>query len=199
MNGAGEQTLDAGARRGLAAWLGTPVPPLSTPYLAAAIGVGIAVGGAALAHFGLGPRGLIGAVFAVGLTAIGFVDLEHRTIPNRIVLPLTAVVLVLQLAFFGDRALEWLLAGAGAALLLALPAFVRPGSVGMGDVKLAFLIGVGLGQAVVTALFLGSLAAVPVALWILARGGLEARKRTIPLGPFLAAGGILALFVGGSL
>jgi leader peptidase (prepilin peptidase) / N-methyltransferase len=177
----------------------TTAPKLSTPYLAAAIGVGIAFAGAALVHFGLGARGLISVVFALGLTAIGFIDLEHRVIPNRIVVPLIVVVLGLQLVFFGDRALEWLLAAAGAALLLALPAFVRPGSVGMGDVKLAFLIGAGLGQAVITALFLGSLAAVPVALWILARRGLEARKETIPLGPFLAAGGILALFVGGSL
>jgi len=175
------------------------IPRLSTPYLAAAVGVGIACSGAALVHFGLGARGLVAAIFAAGLTALAFEDLEHRKIPNRLVVPLIAVVLALQLAFFPDRALEWLLAAAGAALLLALPAFVRPGSVGMGDVKLAFLIGAGLGQAVITALFLGSLASVPVALWILARRGMEGRKETIPLGPFLAAGGILALFVGGSL
>jgi prepilin signal peptidase PulO-like enzyme (type II secretory pathway) len=175
------------------------VPPLATPYLAAAIGSGIAFAGAALVHFGLDARGLIAVLFVLGLTAIGFVDLEHRTIPNRLVLPLIAVVLVLQCAFFSSQAVEWLAAAAGAALLLALPAFVRPGSVGMGDVKLAFLIGAGLGQAVITALFLGSLAAVPVALWILARRGVEARKEKIPLGPFLAVGAILALFVGGSL
>lgn len=174
------------------------IPRLSTPYLAAAVGVGIAFAGAALVHFGLDARGLISLIFVVGLVAIGFIDAEHRTIPNRIVLPLTAAVLLLQLVFFPGQALEWLVAAVGAAVVLGLPAFVRPGSIGMGDVKLAFLLGAGLGQAVITALFLGSLAAVPAALWILARRGFDARKETIPLGPFLAAGGILALFVGGS-
>ena len=182
-----------------AGWLGASVPSLSLPYRAGAAGVGVALGAAALFHFGLDARGLIGVVFVLGLTAIGAIDLKHRVIPNRIVIPLTAVVLALQCAFFSGRALEWLAAGVGAALLLLIPAFFRPGSVGMGDVKLAFLLGVGLGREVITALFLGSLATVPVALWILARRGLGARRETIPLGPFLAAGGILALFVGGSL
>jgi leader peptidase (prepilin peptidase) / N-methyltransferase len=191
---AGTQT----SRGRLVGWLGAGVPELSTPYLAAAVGVGIAVGGAALIHFGLTARGLISVIFVSGLTAIGFIDFEHRVIPNRIVIPLTALILVLQLALFPDRALEWLAAGLGAALVMAIPAFVRPGSIGMGDVKLALLIGFGLGQAVISALFLGSLASVPVALWILAKRGSAGRKETIPLGPFLAAGAILALFVGGS-
>lgn len=182
-----------------AGWLGSGVPALSLPYQAGAIGVGIALGGADLFHFGLTARGLIGLLFVLGLVALGAIDLEHGVIPNRIVLPLTAVVLVLQLAFFPDRALEWLAAGAGAALVFGIPAFIRPGAVGMGDVKLAFLIGVALGREVITALFLGSLAAVPFALWVLARRGLSARTETIPLGPFLAAGGILGLFLGSSL
>ncbi|MBW8060406.1 MAG: prepilin peptidase [Solirubrobacterales bacterium] len=193
-------TADSTApQAGPAGWLGSSVPSLSPLYRAGAIGVGGAFGAAALVRFGLDPRGLIGVVFVVGLTAIAAIDLEHRVIPNRIVIPLTAFVLAAQCAFFFDRTVEWLAAGAGAALLLLIPAYIRPGSVGMGDVKLASLIGVGLGREVVTALFLGSLAAVPVALWILARRGLDARKDTIPLGPFLAGGGMLALFVGGSL
>lgn len=180
-------------------WLGASIPSLSLPYRAGAAGIGVVLGAAALLRFGLDARGLISVVFVLGLTAIGAIDLEHRVIPNRIVIPLTAVVLALQCAFFPDRALEWLAAGAGAALLLAIPSFFRPGSVGMGDVKLAFLIGVGLGREVIMALFLGSLATVPLALWILARRGPDARSEMIPLGPFLAAGGILALFAGGSL
>jgi leader peptidase (prepilin peptidase) / N-methyltransferase len=65
---------------------------------------------------------------------------------------------------------------------------------GMGDVKLAFLLGVGLGGAVVTALVVGLVAACIVALAILVRGGSAARKRAIPFGPFLALGGLVALF-----
>lgn len=193
--------MEAGTRTSRArfsGWLGAGVPPLSTPYLAAAVGIGVAVAGATLVEFGLSSRGLVAVVFATGLVAIGFIDLEHRVIPNRVVIPLIVAVLVLQLALFPDRALEWVAAGCGAAVVLAIPAFVRPGSIGMGDIKLAFLIGLGLGEAVVTALFLGSLAAVPVALWIIAKRGFDARKDTIPLGPFLAGGAILAVFVGGS-
>jgi hypothetical protein len=172
---------------------------LSSRYMAVALGVGIAAAGAALVDFGLGSRGLIAAAFVAVLAVLGAGDAEKRTIPNRIVLPAIALVLVAQLAFFGDRALEWLGAGAGAALLLQVPAWIRPGSVGQGDVKLALLLGVGLGRDVVTALLIGSLAAFPVALWIVFRGGWSARKRAIPLGPFLAVGGILATFSGGSL
>jgi prepilin signal peptidase PulO-like enzyme (type II secretory pathway) len=64
----------------------------------------------------------------------------------------------------------------------------------MGDVKLAFLLGVGLGGAVVTALVVGLVAACIVALAILVRGGRAARKQAIPFGPFLALGGLVALF-----
>jgi prepilin signal peptidase PulO-like enzyme (type II secretory pathway) len=172
---------------------------LSSRYMAVALGVGIAAAGAALVDFGLGSRGLIAAAFVAVLAVLGAGDAEKRTIPNRIVLPAIALVLVAQLAFFGDRALEWLGAGAGAALLLQVPAWIRPGSVGQGDVKLALLLGVGLGREVIDALLIGSLAAFPVALWIVVRGGWDARKRAIPLGPFLAVGGILATFSGGSL
>jgi leader peptidase (prepilin peptidase) / N-methyltransferase len=66
----------------------------------------------------------------------------------------------------------------------------------MGDVKLALLLGVGLGVDAAMALLLGSLAAAPAAVWILATRGLAARSETIPLGPFLAVGGVLALFLG---
>jgi leader peptidase (prepilin peptidase)/N-methyltransferase len=194
-----QDTLSAASRSEGAGWLGTPVPWPTDVHRAAALGIGVALAAAELFHFGIDARGLIGLLLVVGLVALGAIDLEHGVIPNRIVVPLIAAVLVLQLAFFSGRSLEWLAAGFGAALVLGIPAFFRPGSVGAGDVKLAFLIGVGLGREVILALFLGSLASVPFALWILARRGLEARKETIPLGPFLAAGAILALFLGGSL
>jgi prepilin signal peptidase PulO-like enzyme (type II secretory pathway) len=61
----------------------------------------------------------------------------------------------------------------------------------MGDVKLALLIGAAVGYAVVTALFLGTLAAGVVAAVMLFKQGSAARKSAIPLGPFLAAGAIV--------
>jgi leader peptidase (prepilin peptidase)/N-methyltransferase len=151
---------------------------------------------ASLVHFGFGARGLISAGLVCCLCVLAAIDLECRVIPNRIVLPATGIILVAQLAFFGDFALEWIACGLGAALVLFLPTLFKADAIGMGDVKLGLLLGVGLGIDVVRALLLGSLAAVPAALWILATRGVDARSETIPLGPFLALGGVLALFLG---
>ena len=151
---------------------------------------------ASLSYFGIGARGLISAGFVCCLSMVAAVDLEHRVIPNRIVLPAAGVVLAAQIAFFPGHALEWIACGLGAALILFLPTLFKAGALGMGDVKLALLLGVGLGVYVVKALLFGSLAAVPAAIWILATRGLAARSDTMPLGPFLALGGVLALFLG---
>ena len=156
----------------------------------------IALATASLSHFGLGARGLISAGFVCCLVVLAAIDLECRVIPNRIVLPSAAIILAAQLAFFPGYALEWVACGLGAALALFVPRLFKADAIGMGDVKLALLLGVGLGTDVAKALLLGSLAAVPVALWILATRGIAARSETIPLGPFLAVGGVLALFLG---
>jgi leader peptidase (prepilin peptidase)/N-methyltransferase len=127
------------------------------------------------------------------LTAI---DLDRRLIPNAIVLPATAAVLVAQIALFPDRTLEWVLATVGAALFLFIPALIFPGGMGMGDVKLAGLLGAALGQSVIGAIFAGLLAGAAFSLMVLVREGLSARKKTIPYAPFLAVGGVLVLLVG---
>jgi leader peptidase (prepilin peptidase) / N-methyltransferase len=156
----------------------------------------IALAIASLSHFGLGARGLISAGFVCCLVVLAAIDLECRVIPNRIVLPSAGIILAAQIAFFPGDALEWIASGLGAALVLFVPTLFKADAIGMGDVKLALLLGVGLGTDVAKALLLGSLAAVPVALWILATRGIAARSETIPLGPFLAVGGVLALFLG---
>jgi leader peptidase (prepilin peptidase)/N-methyltransferase len=157
--------------------------------------VSLVLCGASFAVFGFGPRGLIAAFFAAVLVVLSAVDIERRLLPNRIVLPSAAVVLVAQVAFFPDRALEWLLASVGAALFLFLPLLVRPSGMGMGDVKLALLLGAALGKSVVPGLLIGFLSAVPVSLYLLARYGSSARTRAIPFGPFLAFGSLVALFL----
>jgi prepilin signal peptidase PulO-like enzyme (type II secretory pathway) len=151
---------------------------------------------ASLSHFGIGARGLTSAGFVCCLSVLAAIDLQYRVIPNRIVLPAAGIILVAQIAFFPGDALEWIASGLGAALALFLPRLFKADAVGMGDVKLALLLGVGLGVDAARALLLGSLVALPVALWILATRGLAARGETIPLGPFLAVGGVLALFLG---
>jgi leader peptidase (prepilin peptidase)/N-methyltransferase len=152
----------------------------------------VALAVAALAHFGIGGRGLIAAALCAVLTFLAAYDLDQRRIPNQVVLPAAAAVLVAQIAVFPDDAVEWIVGGLGAALLFFLPAALRAGSIGMGDVKLALLIGVGLGLDVITALFLGSLAAAPVAGWILITKG---RGEVIAFGPFLALGAVVTLFL----
>jgi leader peptidase (prepilin peptidase)/N-methyltransferase len=130
------------------------------------------------------------------LVVLAAIDLERRIIPNRIVLPAVVLILAAQIALSPDRALEWTAASLGAALFLLLPLLVYPSGMGMGDVKLALLLGAGLGWAIVPALVAGLFAAFIVALVVLVRGGLAARKTALPFGPFLVLGALFALFLG---
>ena len=147
--------------------------------------------------FGLTLEAAIAAFFCAVLVAISEIDLEHRIIPNRIVLPATAVVLVANT--LRDPSPKWLLAGLGASGFLLAAALVYPAGMGMGDVKLALLMGVALGPSVAVALMAGMLASMVPSLVLFARHGMKARKMGIPFGPFLAIGSVVALFWGQAL
>jgi leader peptidase (prepilin peptidase) / N-methyltransferase len=125
------------------------------------------------------------------------IDLDRRLIPDAIVLPALGAVLVLQIAFHPDHTLEWVLASPGAALFFFIPMLIYPAGMGMGDVKLAGLLGAALGRSVTAAIALALIAGGVVAVLVLAREGIDARKKAIPFGPFLAAGGLLVFFLGG--
>ena len=154
------------------------------------------VAGCVLA-FGLTAEAAIAAFFCAVLVAVSAIDLEHRIIPNRIVLPATVVVLVANTA--RDLSPEWAIAAlAGSGFLLAA-ALVYPAGMGMGDVKLALLMGAALGRTVSAALMVGMLAAMVPSLVLFARHGSKARKMGIPFGPFLAIGSVVALFWGHDL
>ena len=144
--------------------------------------------------FGLHVEALIASVFCLALVAISAIDVEHRLIPNRIVLPAAAFVLVAQTAVKPSP--EWAIGAFGASGFLLLAALAHPAGMGMGDVKLALLLGAMLGRTVPIAIFLGMVAALVPALVLFARHGAKARKMGIPLGPFLALGGVVALFAG---
>jgi leader peptidase (prepilin peptidase)/N-methyltransferase len=152
---------------------------------------------ACFARFGFGGRALIGAVFAAVLVVLTAVDLDRRLIPNAIVLPATVVVLLAQIAFFPNRTLEWVLASLGAALFFFIPLLIFPTGMGMGDVKLAALLGAALGKSVVGALVTALLVGAGFAIFVLVRDGMSARKKAIAYGPFLAFGGVLVLLIGG--
>jgi leader peptidase (prepilin peptidase) / N-methyltransferase len=158
-----------------------------------AAGTGLLAGACGLA-FGFTPEAVIGAVFCFVLVVVTRTDLEHRLIPDRIVLP--GAVLVLAARTLDDPSVAWVLGGLGAGLALFLLALAYPKGMGMGDVKLAAFLGAGLGLHVIVALFLGFIAAFVPALVLLVRHGRAARKQAIPLGPFLALGALVALFAG---
>jgi leader peptidase (prepilin peptidase)/N-methyltransferase len=144
--------------------------------------------------FGLHGEALVAAFFCLALVAVSATDLEHRLIPNRIVLPAAALVLVAQTAL--DPSPEWAIAAVGASAFLLAAALAYPAGMGMGDVKLALLLGAMLGRTVPIALLLGMIAALVPGIVLLARHGARARKMGVPLGPFLALGALVALFAG---
>jgi leader peptidase (prepilin peptidase) / N-methyltransferase len=147
--------------------------------------------------FGLTVEAALAAFFCAVLVAISAVDLEHRIVPNRIVLPATAVLLPAHTLV--DPSPAWALGALGASLFLFLAVLAYPAGMGMGDVKLALFMGAMLGKTVAVALMLGMVAALVPSVFLLARHGSKARKMGIPFAPFLAFGSLVALFAGEQL
>ena len=177
------------------ATVSTPVIPLPTArgHRFAVAGLGAFLAIALLGRYGFGGRGVIAAIFAVVLVLIAAIDLERRIIPNRIVLPAIAIVLVAQIALYPGQALEWVAAAVGTGLFFLIPMLFYPSGLGLGDVKLAVLLGAALGTAVMGALLIGLVAAFVVAVFILVHKGGAGRKMAIPFGPFLAFGALVEL------
>lgn len=137
---------------------------------------------------------LVGALGCAVLVAVTVTDLERRIIPNRIIVPALVAALVVQT--IREPSVEWLVAALGAGAFFLVFALIYPAGLGMGDVKLAAFLGAWLGRDVVVALFAGSvLAAIPAVGVLLVRGS-AGRKVGLPFAPFLAAGGVVALFFG---
>jgi prepilin signal peptidase PulO-like enzyme (type II secretory pathway) len=136
---------------------------------------------------------LLDAFVICVLVAVSRQDIERRIIPNRIVLPAWAIALVANLALHPGQWWHWLLASFGCGFLFLAFALLSNGGLGMGDVKLVAFLGAALGGDIVLALVVGTTAAALVSIGIILRHGSEGRKRTIPLGPFLAAGAIAVL------
>jgi prepilin signal peptidase PulO-like enzyme (type II secretory pathway) len=156
--------------------------------------VAIVVAAAALIAYDLSGRAFVAAFFAAVLVVLAAIDLEQRIIPNRIVVPAGVVVLLGNIAVEPHRWKEWTFAALASLLVALAVSLATRGGVGMGDVKLAFLLGAGLGWDVIGAVVVAMLATFVVAVGILLQRGLNARKETIPFGPFLVLGALVALF-----
>lgn len=152
---------------------------------------------ACVLRLGATPKAAVAAFFCAVLVAIATIDIEHRIIPNRIVLPSAAAVLAAQTAI--DLSATWVIAAVGGAFVFLLTALAYPGGMGMGDVKLVLLLGAMLGTTLPVGLLIGLVTALVPSIVLLARHGKQARTMGVPLAPFLALGGIVALFAGHNL
>ena len=137
--------------------------------------------------------------FAAMLIAVAGIDLDHRIIPNKILLPAAIWGLAATILFRPDNIDDSLIAGGTAFSALLLAAVIYPAGMGMGDVKLAGVMGIYLGSGVAPAMLTGFLAGSLAGILILIREGADARKKGIPFGPFLALGGFVGLYWGPEL
>ena len=147
-------------------------------------------------RFGLSGEAFVGAYFCAALVVLSAIDAERRILPDLIVLPSWVLVLAANIVLEPDRTVEWVVASLGASLFLFLALVAYPKGMGMGDVKLALLLGAMLGKSVAVGMMIGMLAALVYSTVLFARHGRGARKMAIPFGPFLAFGAIVALFAG---
>jgi leader peptidase (prepilin peptidase) / N-methyltransferase len=139
----------------------------------------------------------LGLALMTALVPITFIDLDYRIIPNRITLPAALAAPILLGLTRPDLIPEHLIAGAAAGGFLFLALMAYPGGMGMGDVKLAAVMGLYLGRSVAPAMLVALLAGTLVGVAIMARKGTrEGRKTAVPFGPFLSLGGVVGLLAG---
>jgi leader peptidase (prepilin peptidase)/N-methyltransferase len=142
---------------------------------------------------------VLGLVFVTALMAVTITDLEQRIIPNKILLAATLIGLAIVAVGDPSSLPERAIAAVGAGGLLFTVALLYPRGMGLGDVKLAAVMGFFLGRNVAPALLAALLAGSIVGLAMIAREGASARKKAIPFGPFLAFGALVALLFGNQL
>jgi leader peptidase (prepilin peptidase)/N-methyltransferase len=155
----------------------------------------VAAAAATVATLGVSAWSVAAAATAATLVWVAAIDLETRLIPNRIVLPATLALVAVAAAIDPALGIGRAAAALAAVALLLVPVVLRPGGLGMGDVKLAGLIGALLGAGFVEALVVGFGLAGLVGVALVARRGRVALRTPLPLAPFLAVGAIVALLV----
>jgi leader peptidase (prepilin peptidase)/N-methyltransferase len=133
------------------------------------------------------------------LIAVAAIDLEHRIVPNRIVVPAAVWALAAGALLERSDLPELLIGGAAAFLGLLLAALAYPAGMGMGDVKLAGVMGLYLGASVAPALLVAFAAGALAGLVIIVREGAGGRKRGVPFAPYMALGGLVAVMAGSPL
>jgi leader peptidase (prepilin peptidase)/N-methyltransferase len=142
----------------------------------------------------------LGLAFVLVLVPIVLIDLDVRLIPNRLTLIGAVAALVILALVDRDSIVEALIAAVAAGGFLLIAVLAYPRGMGLGDVKLAAMMGLYLGRAVAPAMFAALLAGTLIGAVIIARVGVEkGRKTAIPFGPYLALGGLVGLFAGDAI
>jgi leader peptidase (prepilin peptidase)/N-methyltransferase len=182
--------------RGTARCCGVPISPR---YPLTELAAGALYAATALVLWDDAAQLVLGLVFVTMLLAISLTDLERRIIPNKILLVSAALGVVIAAVADPASLPERAIAAAAAGGLFFAAALLYPRGMGLGDVKLAAVMGLFLGANVATAILVALLAGALVGLAMIARDGAIARTRAIPFGPFLALGGMTALLIGDQL
>jgi leader peptidase (prepilin peptidase) / N-methyltransferase len=186
--------------RGKCRHCGLPIP-VRYPLVEASCGVLFA---AVAARFGASWELPAYLVLAAALLAISLIDLEHFIVPDRITAPLTLSALALLGVATVAEADGWrfgraLLGGVAFFAFLLLLNLLYPKGMGMGDVKLAFSLGLFLGWLGWGQVFLGGFLAFLLGAVVgvgLIATGIKGRKDVVPFGPFLALGTMVTILVG---
>jgi leader peptidase (prepilin peptidase) / N-methyltransferase len=138
----------------------------------------------------------LGIAFVTMLATVTLTDLEHRIIPNAVLIAGTVVALAIIIPALPDSLPERAIAAAGAGAFLLVAALAYSGGMGMGDVKLGAVMGLYLGRAVAPALLVAFAVGAVVGVGLMLRHGAAARKQAVPFGPFLAIGGVVGVLAG---
>jgi leader peptidase (prepilin peptidase) / N-methyltransferase len=144
---------------------------------------------------------LVPALLLVGLLVpITFIDIEHRIIPDLLSLPGTLAGLVcwavIDLGALPEHVLAALVGGLVFLLFAVLARLIAPGGMGVGDVKLAMMLGAFLGWSVLPAMFAALILSLVPSLILVVVRGRAGLKTALPFGPFLALGGVVGLLWG---
>jgi leader peptidase (prepilin peptidase) / N-methyltransferase len=138
----------------------------------------------------------LGLIFVAVLAAVTLTDLERGIIPNAILLVGAVIGVAIVAATDPGSLPERAIAAAAAGGFLLAALLIHPRGMGMGDVKLAAVMGLFLGSSVAPAMLVALAAGAAVGIAIMLSQGSEARKKAIPFGPFLALGGVVGLLAG---
>jgi prepilin signal peptidase PulO-like enzyme (type II secretory pathway) len=172
-----------------------PIGELLTRRVAIAtlvVGVALVVG--SFVRYGASAHAVVGAILGPVLVLLSAIDLRHRLLPNIIVGPAAAVIAVVVAVGEWHHVGAHLAAGAIAGGILFVLAIVNPRGMGMGDAKLAFLIGIALASRTIAAMVYTSGALIVLAVGLVVVRGRSGLKATIPFGPLLALGALIAYF-----